>query len=207
MKRKRDYIPLFSCGDSWEEHAFAEDAAGRLGGCVWPPRCYSCSFCSREFKSAQALGGHMNVHRRDRARLKLSPNPEPHHPLPQKPNGFLCPQQDQSCTMLYNRNSDHLDKRMFFNSSSLLPRVSSGPVCNTRTLHENHPTKVLNLSCFLGNGSVLEDKSSSCKRRRIDVTSFDVLQKSSSEVVKFEPNKLTEDLDLELRLGDPPKVK
>lgn len=54
-------------GDSWEEKAFAEDF-----GCVWPPRSYSCSFCNREFRSAQALGGHMNVHRRDRARLKQS---------------------------------------------------------------------------------------------------------------------------------------
>ncbi|CAD5170102.1 unnamed protein product [Musa acuminata subsp. malaccensis] len=59
-----------SSNESWEERAFAEDAAGRLGGCTWPPRSYSCSFCRREFRSAQALGGHMNVHRRDRARLK-----------------------------------------------------------------------------------------------------------------------------------------
>ncbi|GAV70326.1 zf-C2H2_6 domain-containing protein [Cephalotus follicularis] len=58
--------------DSWEEKAFAEDAAGPLGGCMWPPRSYTCSFCKREFRSAQALGGHMNVHRRDRARLKQS---------------------------------------------------------------------------------------------------------------------------------------
>lgn len=55
---------------SWEEKAFAEDAARILGGCIWPPRSYSCHFCKREFRSAQALGGHMNVHRRDRARLK-----------------------------------------------------------------------------------------------------------------------------------------
>lgn len=58
--------------DSWEEQAFAVDAAGALGGCVWPPRSYSCSFCRREFRSAQALGGHMNIHRRDRAKLKQS---------------------------------------------------------------------------------------------------------------------------------------
>ncbi|OIT03584.1 PREDICTED: transcriptional regulator SUPERMAN-like [Nicotiana attenuata] len=45
-------------------------------GFIWPPRCYSCSFCKREFRSAQALGGHMNVHRRDRARLKQSLNPQ-----------------------------------------------------------------------------------------------------------------------------------
>lgn len=55
---------------SWEEQAFARDAAAHLGGCVWPPRSYSCTFCQREFRSAQALGGHMNVHRRDRALLR-----------------------------------------------------------------------------------------------------------------------------------------
>ncbi|KAF7804661.1 transcriptional regulator SUPERMAN-like [Senna tora] len=38
-------------------------------GSWWPARNYACSFCKREFRSAQALGGHMNVHRRDRARL------------------------------------------------------------------------------------------------------------------------------------------
>ncbi|XP_073159187.1 transcriptional regulator SUPERMAN-like [Henckelia pumila] len=37
------------------------------------PRFYSCSFCKKEFRSAQALGGHMNVHRRDRARMRQSP--------------------------------------------------------------------------------------------------------------------------------------
>ncbi|CAL9133051.1 unnamed protein product [Musa textilis] len=61
-----------ACNESWEEKAFAEDTAGHLGGCVWPPRSYSCSFCRREFRSAQALGGHMNVHRRDRAKLRQS---------------------------------------------------------------------------------------------------------------------------------------
>ncbi|CAJ1800558.1 unnamed protein product [Sphenostylis stenocarpa] len=59
---------------SWEEQAFAKDAA--WSGCVWPPRSYSCTFCRREFRSAQALGGHMNVHRRDRARLKHPYSPQ-----------------------------------------------------------------------------------------------------------------------------------
>ncbi|XP_047949427.1 transcriptional regulator SUPERMAN-like [Salvia hispanica] len=40
---------------------------------AWPPRSYVCTFCKREFRCAQALGGHMNVHRRDRARLRQSP--------------------------------------------------------------------------------------------------------------------------------------
>ncbi|KAG5248994.1 transcriptional regulator SUPERMAN [Salix suchowensis] len=54
--------------DSWEVRAFAEDT-GNINGTTWPPRSYTCTFCRREFRSAQALGGHMNVHRRDRARL------------------------------------------------------------------------------------------------------------------------------------------
>ncbi|KAF8027216.1 hypothetical protein BT93_E0200 [Corymbia citriodora subsp. variegata] len=57
--------------DSWEVKAFAEDT-GNMMGATWPPRSYSCTFCRREFRSAQALGGHMNVHRRDRARLHQS---------------------------------------------------------------------------------------------------------------------------------------
>lgn len=35
-------------------------------------RSYTCCFCKRGFSNAQALGGHMNIHRRDRARLKLA---------------------------------------------------------------------------------------------------------------------------------------
>ncbi|KAI5066505.1 hypothetical protein GOP47_0019129 [Adiantum capillus-veneris] len=43
-----------------------------VGG-AWPcTRSYGCNFCGREFSSAQALGGHMNIHRRDRARLRTS---------------------------------------------------------------------------------------------------------------------------------------
>lgn len=45
--------------------------AGFSGGAItseqWPPRSYSCNFCKREFRTAQGLGGHMNVHRRERA--------------------------------------------------------------------------------------------------------------------------------------------
>ena len=34
---------------------------------------YECVFCKRGFTTAQALGGHMNIHRRDRDRLKPAP--------------------------------------------------------------------------------------------------------------------------------------
>ncbi|XP_047326096.1 transcriptional regulator SUPERMAN-like [Impatiens glandulifera] len=35
-------------------------------------RSYNCVFCKRGFTTAQALGGHMNIHRKDRARGKRS---------------------------------------------------------------------------------------------------------------------------------------
>nr|XP_008373566.2 zinc finger protein 4 [Malus domestica] len=81
--------------DSWEVRAFAEDT-GNVMGTTWPPRSYTCTFCRREFRSAQALGGHMNVHRRDRARLHQSPPDEPgsslisFHFLIHNPNSRIC---------------------------------------------------------------------------------------------------------------------
>ncbi|KAL0309898.1 UNVERIFIED_CONTAM: Transcriptional regulator TAC1 [Sesamum radiatum] len=33
-------------------------------------KSYRCSFCKRGFSNAQALGGHMNIHRKDRAKLR-----------------------------------------------------------------------------------------------------------------------------------------
>lgn len=93
-----NYSTTFKPTPSWEEKAFAEDTAG-AGAAVWPPRSYSCNFCMRQFRSAQALGGHMNVHRRDRARLQNNPN----RPLFLKPTPTLdlqthhfCPKNNRS---------------------------------------------------------------------------------------------------------------
>ncbi|KAL2934369.1 Transcriptional regulator TAC1 [Bienertia sinuspersici] len=35
-------------------------------------RSYTCNFCKKGFSNAQALGGHMNIHRKDRAKLRQS---------------------------------------------------------------------------------------------------------------------------------------
>lgn len=40
-----------------------------------------CGYCKREFRSAQGLGGHMNVHRLDRARLIHHQCSSQHHHL------------------------------------------------------------------------------------------------------------------------------
>lgn len=36
-------------------------------------RSYDCIFCKRGFSNAQALGGHMNIHRKDKARGSKQP--------------------------------------------------------------------------------------------------------------------------------------
>ncbi|KAE8794824.1 Transcriptional regulator SUPERMAN [Hordeum vulgare] len=55
--------------------AAAWSYASASGGVSWPTQrspssSYTCGYCKREFRSAQALGGHMNVHRRERAMIR-----------------------------------------------------------------------------------------------------------------------------------------
>lgn len=40
-------------------------------------RWYECTFCKRGFNNAQALGGHMNIHRKDKAKAKKKCNNKP----------------------------------------------------------------------------------------------------------------------------------
>ncbi|OEL26577.1 hypothetical protein BAE44_0012404 [Dichanthelium oligosanthes] len=115
---------------SWEELAFARDAAGHLGGCVWPPRSYTCTFCRREFRSAQALGGHMNVHRRDRARLRQCASPD--HDVvqddAQKQQSIAAPPADHHHHLL------QLQESPLFRAKAVL--ISSGPNKSTCDQHQ-----------------------------------------------------------------------
>ncbi|PWA44513.1 Zinc finger, C2H2 [Artemisia annua] len=126
---------LSSFGESWEEQAFAEDldAAGPLGGCIWPPRSYTCSFCRREFRSAQALGGHMNVHRRDRARLKQISSPNNSQNI-LEPNTSLGKCVLQNPNEICSPNFD-LDQNPLFSSSGPSPRPSTFPINRPFTAH------------------------------------------------------------------------
>ncbi|XVF75287.1 hypothetical protein PTKIN_Ptkin13bG0175100 [Pterospermum kingtungense] len=129
-------VSMNSLSESWEEKAFAEDAARSLGGCIWPPRSYSCSFCRKDFKSAQALGGHMNVHRRDRARLKQSlSTPENevvpyqnHNPNPLKSSDPRFPHK-AACTLDSNDDCDRSSTTTFSASrvSALSARENFSP--------------------------------------------------------------------------------
>ncbi|XP_031128693.1 probable transcriptional regulator RABBIT EARS [Ipomoea triloba] len=227
-KPKLDFSSSYG-GDSWEEQAFAEDAAGgALGGCVWPPRSYTCNFCRREFRSAQALGGHMNVHRRDRAKLKHSPpshNGDLSVPINNNPRPLLT----QACTFLYNPSSDRRIVAPNLGSESW----DDGGVNGETTTKKNY-SRILedlkkNINCEEDDERLRMFKSSRCraegeydmmadlsagsfrKRRRIDDSLFAGCDPKPCLVQRFERtihSSIEQELDLELRLGtSPPKVK
>ncbi|RWW26394.1 hypothetical protein BHE74_00009737 [Ensete ventricosum] len=60
--------PHISSPDGWRamEATKIEESGDRATGA----RSFDCSFCKRGFSNAQALGGHMNMHRKDKAKLK-----------------------------------------------------------------------------------------------------------------------------------------
>lgn len=197
-----------------EERAFAAvEEYGGGGGCMWPPRSYSCSFCGREFKSAQALGGHMNVHRRDRARLK------------QQSLSLSSSSNDQATLLEY----DQQEQQVLDVGSKVLVQEDSrkhngtkreiSDVCDNNVLesslkrfeHYNDEVKT-DLSVGLLSSEfdprkkqVINGSSSSWKRAKTDVSRLPMMLGLVIGVSKI--NGHHEELDLELRLGaDPPKV-
>ncbi|KAJ9135040.1 hypothetical protein P3X46_032264 [Hevea brasiliensis] len=184
--------------DSWEVRAFEEDT-GNVMGTTWPPRSYTCTFCRREFRSAQALGGHMNVHRRDRARLHQTVQP----PGSINPNSsststssstFLIPAQEFSTTggglcLLYqlpNPNgvfNPSVMNACAIDSPSTLLSISPCPHNNLIGQSLNYPvaTPVINSTHFYSS-------------KAEPAASFD----NSNNMFKDLGNG---ELDLELRLG------
>ncbi|XP_027337541.1 transcriptional regulator SUPERMAN-like [Abrus precatorius] len=218
---------------SWEERAFAEDAARILGGCIWPPRSYSCNFCKREFRSAQALGGHMNVHRRDRARLKqsLTPHDEALHHHHHHKNDFTTTSkvstispQENCCQPIMSPFSSSIGwghHHMGSPDSDPKGVVKAREEC----LKGFGCNDYVETSLCVGQSSVFGqklpsddscgDEAFSYKKPKTSISSLPVFLKPCSNdrlltfqsaefVLGLKPGK--EDLDLELRLGKPQKV-
>ncbi|KAF5736768.1 hypothetical protein HS088_TW14G00922 [Tripterygium wilfordii] len=196
--------------DSW----YGED--NYLSGFSWPPRAYTCSFCKREFRSAQALGGHMNVHRRDRARLRQSPpTPRDHVVGHGHSHGH--------CSKFLNLNLSPKFANPNFTSSS----SSSTSLVSTTTFSCTLPSLVSPSSTSLGEKKIwdnhdhLSPRSADLgrKMKSIATTYFGDDQEfegfvsrdgcklfKKAEIVRLDLeigliSDSKEDLDLELRLG------
>ncbi|XP_050203406.1 zinc finger protein 11 [Mercurialis annua] len=112
-------------------------------GFLWPQRNYICSFCKRQFNSAQALGGHMNVHRRDRAMLIQLPswvfdypNPNPNNIIAKShPNPNPNPSFSSSAISSSSSSSFHYSHHSLLSPPPHITSLSSPPSYN----HNNNP--------------------------------------------------------------------
>ncbi|KAL0285627.1 UNVERIFIED_CONTAM: Zinc finger protein 10 [Sesamum calycinum] len=187
----------FNC--SWEE-APAAAVQEPLGGFMWPPRSYTCSFCRREFRSAQALGGHMNVHRRDRAKLKQSSPPQ------RAETATLHHQQNHtsnSCQEPPGRSHAQENATGRRRPTELPEPLSNSDQEISPSIQPWKPAP--------GYDDFIETKLS------VGIDFVKRHKKSGASALPFLQSKLCsgdrcsgssrEDIDLELRLGDPPAVK
>ncbi|XP_076917117.1 transcriptional regulator SUPERMAN-like [Bidens hawaiensis] len=145
-----------------------------FGEFSWPPKSYTCSFCKREFRSAQALGGHMNVHRREKAKLRQI-NPQRYLSLFHPQSQFLDQNPKPNFTTCLSSNTSFPTMFPPFTYSCCRPHVLclSKPEARTRK------------------PDLMED-SSHGKEGMINVKKLDI-------GLLVEPK--FDDLDLELRLG------
>ncbi|XP_074566509.1 putative transcriptional regulator RABBIT EARS [Curcuma longa] len=203
-------IPSFSFVESsWEEEAFARDSA-HLDGCIWPPRFYSCSFCGRDFRSAQALGGHMNVHRKDRAMLKQ-------HNSSSSPTGSetleITSSAPEACTTV-----NHANPNPNSNVMVCAPVVFNSFQKETLFFKER-PTLQLfadpesNLNEIDSCKQVIRRRRSETEEEEGDGYNMGIKKRRTTDSIppflieKIGVNLDLEELDLELRLGDAPQVK
>ncbi|XP_028060575.1 transcriptional regulator SUPERMAN-like [Camellia sinensis] len=148
-------------------------------GFSWPHRNYTCSFCKKQFKSAQALGGHMNIHRRERAKLNL----------PQSPS-WDCPKLSFNPNPNPNFSSSSSAARFlpYVSYHSSLTSFSSQSSAST-----DEENRVLSSGAFFGVGQLKSFAPQEDESR--------VLKKENIVRLDLEMGDPKEDLDLELRLG------
>lgn len=155
-----------------------------------PPRFYSCSFCQKGFSNAQALGGHMNIHRRDRAKLREQTSDETMLSL------------DIATGNQLDHSQDFEDKDVIVLESSIEGKSLSSGSCSTPkrpfSLSKEEETQQLpNLLFKVPSTSTGEDdvKASEGDRRENEEWMRSVRRSSSGD---------RRGLDLELRLGPEP---
>ncbi|KAK9160521.1 hypothetical protein Syun_006862 [Stephania yunnanensis] len=154
-------------------------------------RSYECVFCKRGFTTAQALGGHMNIHRRDRARNKqpASGSGMNHQPVEEymRP-GFLHAISSQSSfysppMMAHKNHNMHANRPV----CGVSPHQHRYYFADRETLSQKPPPFRL-----------FEDNWRSSLSLQIGSTYMDERQDANK------PANKEDELDLELRLGHDP---
>ncbi|KAK9127049.1 hypothetical protein Syun_015846 [Stephania yunnanensis] len=171
-----------------------------MGGSHLIIRSYECTFCQRGFSNAQALGGHMNIHRRDRAKLKQHSSEEEDDEEDQLPLPVDATTNKPSDTT--DHLADHLNQHHYCYSNSNATRVVDQVDCSTTDDHDKEDNWPL---IMIKGGASRWDKSDD---QILLPTSVDLPSSSSSELDQImnsssSSNNLVQ-VDLELRLGPDP---
>ncbi|XP_038888762.1 transcriptional regulator SUPERMAN-like [Benincasa hispida] len=187
--------------DSWEVRAFAEDTANVMGT-TWPPRSYTCTYCRREFRSAQALGGHMNVHRRDRARLHQAPpsSSNPMKPSSSNSNSFIIPTPD------FNGGGSLCLLYQFPNPNSINGGINTPSTLNA---YIHSPSSLFSMShhsfnTFSPSSTSLSPAFPVNDDHRLETSTFSQSDQQHFSSTSTMENNGSQELDLELRLGHGP---
>lgn len=211
---KRTHLASFSSRNKAQEEE-QEDTNGdnriimnhyknyEAGLIPWPPKNYTCSFCRREFRSAQALGGHMNVHRRDRAKLRQIPSWlfEPHHHHISNPNPNFSSSSSSSSSTI----PAHLEPSLTNQRSNTTPFSSPrfDLLENTTSYGDLMVEREKNKS-NLCSRELKKSAMDACHAARCEISRVDLMNKKD-EVMGLElgmglrnPKQV---IDLELRLG------
>ncbi|KAJ8558062.1 hypothetical protein K7X08_004828 [Anisodus acutangulus] len=176
---------------SWDYYYYGNEDDGLM--CL-PPRSYTCSFCKREFKLAQALGGHMNVHRRDRAKFMMRQQSPPPPPTDKYRNSLLNLNLDPNLNPSFSSSTPPPSpSRKFSHYTSRLPfDPSSGG--------GSHEMKKW------GKGVVPNNHLKSSAKTLLGVEKLGSLYMQENEFLRLDLEiglytESKQDLDLELRLG------
>ncbi|PNX79667.1 putative transcriptional regulator RABBIT EARS-like protein [Trifolium pratense] len=180
-------------------------------GTSWPARNYACSFCKREFRSAQALGGHMNVHRRDRARLRSSlisswvnPDQCPNTNNNTKPNPTITTTTTTNSLLSPSTQSPLSNDEIFNVSSNPYLTLSSSSSSSPFLAHTSHDDKKPRLTTPSLSLPLLNPQRRQIMKSYEEVKKHNVLMNSEQNIklelgIGFVEHQ-EEKLDLELRL-------
>ncbi|KAI5649421.1 hypothetical protein M9H77_35426 [Catharanthus roseus] len=167
-------------------------------------RSYECNYCKRGFTNAQALGGHMNIHRKDKAKAKQHQKnkQDSSSSLPNKLSShqdykYFAPHAVSSEYNIYNSGVEggYMGNYHYFQGQNYYHQQYSHdhnlmPSCNN-SHHEYHQYMGENLSLRIG-PSTCDDK----------IEEDDDEEEEEEEEERVVKNIRKEnDIDLELRLG------
>nr|BAB58897.1 lateral shoot inducing factor [Petunia x hybrida]BAD07404.1 C2H2-type zinc finger protein [Petunia x hybrida] len=156
-------------------------------------KSYECNFCKRGFSNAQALGGHMNIHRKDKAKLKK----QKQHQRQQKPTS-VSKETNMAHNILLADDSNIPTTIPFFpsltspNTSNPLGFVSS---CTTADTVGQRQIQDLNL--------VMGSTLNVLRMNSVEAGSVDS-RENRLPARNQETTPFYAELDLELRLGHEP---